>query len=67
MVTVFNIFFCVVPRTTAGTHGNGDKQARNDGTHQQAAERRAAAQPDGPGFAAGIRRAGRHPEALRGG
>ena len=44
MVTVFNVLFGVVPGTAAGAHGNGDKQAGDDGAHQQAAQRFGAEQ-----------------------
>ena len=42
VVAVFNVLLGVVPGTTAGTHGNRDKQAGHDGAHQQPSQGRRA-------------------------
>ena len=47
MVAVFDVFLGIVPSAATGTHGDGNEQAGNDGSHQQAAQgSRAKHQPD---------------------
>ena len=38
MVTIFNVFFSVIPGAAAGTHRYRHEQTSHDGTHQQTAQ-----------------------------
>ena len=38
VVTVFDVFFGIVPSASPRAHGNGNKQACDDGAHEQATQ-----------------------------